>query len=93
MLNNNVELEPSVTVPAGKMTSLNRRTLYRRGFDVLDANVRPTFAKRRQNNVDITLSALSTYFQANFDVVCPLGHSSLQLITMNTVYSKTFLTP
>ena len=37
-------------------------------FGRLDANVEPTFAKRRQNNVDITLSTLSTYFQPNFDV-------------------------
>ena len=34
--------------------------------------------KRRQNNVDITLSTLSTYFQLNFDVVCPLGGTALQ---------------
>ena len=40
-------------------------TLFRR----LDANVEPTFAKRRQNNVAITLTTLSTYFQPNFDVV------------------------
>ena len=37
-------------------------------FRRLDANVEPTFAKRRQNNVDITLLTLSTYFQPNFDV-------------------------
>ena len=37
-------------------------------FPRLDANVEPTFAKRRQNNVDITLSTFSTYFQPNFDV-------------------------
>ena len=35
-------------------------------FRRLDANVEPTFAKRRQNNVYITLS---TYFQPDFDVV------------------------
>ena len=39
-------------------------TLFRR----LVANVEPTFAKRRQNKVDITLSTLSTYFQPNFNV-------------------------
>ena len=37
-------------------------------FRHLDAHVEPTFAKRRQNNVDIKLSTLSTYFQPNFDV-------------------------
>ena len=49
-------------------------TLFRR----LDTNVKPTFAKLRQNNVDITLSTLScnlfsTKFRRRNDVVCPLG--------------------
>ena len=43
----------------------------------LVANVEPTFAKRRQNNVDITLSTFQPIFNEISilynDVVCPLG--------------------
>ena len=43
----------------------NRRTLYRRCFDVW----MPTLNQRSQNDIRITLmSTLSTYFQPNFDV-------------------------